>query len=342
MFPGRMYQVNIQAKRKELFDWDKTIGKQDASIQDAILKVLKQLSDDELRAFIDKTAKYPSWTKDGLGGRNQLITDALVAAQDITGEVFLKTVNKFSRSMGTGEKNIVEDILLKEGVPGIRYNDGFTRGKAGKKNKNYVIFDARIIDISKKYGITIPAAGKLLMEMDEGKDTPTTMRENFYSGGSAGQETRATRNNNPFNIVYGPAIGAGNIMWEGKLEYNPEIEDTFERFQDNVYGYRACILNTLTHYDRDGLNTVEKLVTKHAPLEGDIITDKYENPNQKNFINFVSKRLGVKPNQEINLRNKDVMKEYAKSVSMFEGFANPQDDDISKAIDLAYKYRNIE
>ena len=342
MFPGRMYQVNIQAKRKELFDWDKTIGKQDASIQDAILKVLKQLSDKELKAFIDDTARYPSWTKDGLGGRNQLITDALVAAQDITGEVFLKTVNKFSRSMGTGEKNIVEDILLKEGVPGIRYNDGFTRGKAGKKNKNYVIFDARIIDISKKYGITIPAAGKLLMEMDEGKDTPTTMRENFYSGGPTGQETRATRNNNPFNIVYGPAIGAGNIMWEGKLEYNPEIEDTFERFQDNVYGYRAGILNTLTHYDRDGLNTVEKLVTKHAPLEGDIITDKYENPNQKNFINFVSKRLGVKPNQEINLRNKDVMKEYAKSVSMFEGFANPQDDDISKAIDLAYKYRNIE
>ncbi len=342
MFPGKMYEVNIQVKSKKLFDWDKSIGKQDASIQDAILKVLKKLSDKELKAFIDDTARYPSWTKDGVGGRNQLITNALVAAQDVTGEIFLKTVNKFSRSLGTGERNIVEDILLKEGVPGIKYNDGFSRYKAGPKNKNYVIFDARIIDISKKYGITIPAAGKLLMEMDEGKDTPTTMRENFYSGGTAGQETRATRNNNPFNIVYGPAIGAGNIMWEGKLEYNPEIEDTFERFQDNVYGYRAGILNTLTHYDRDGLNTVEKLVTKHAPLEGDIITDKYENPNQKNFINFVSKRLGVKPNEKINLRNKDVMKEYAKSVSMFEGFKNPQDNDIIKAIDLAYKYRNIE
>jgi hypothetical protein len=133
MFPGKMYEVNIQAKRKELFDWNKTIGKQDTSIQDAILKVLKQLSDKELKAFIDKTARYPSWTRDGVGGRNQLITDALVAAQDITGEVFLKQVNRISKS-----SNIVEDILLKEGVPGIRYNDGF------KKNKNYVIFDARI------------------------------------------------------------------------------------------------------------------------------------------------------------------------------------------------------
>ena len=330
MFPGRMYEVNIQAKPKKLFDWNKTIGKQDASIQDAILKVLKKLSDKELKSFIDKTAKYPSWTRDGVGGRNQLITDALVAAQDITGEVFLNQVNRISKS-----SNIVEDILLKEGVPGIRYNDGF------KKNKNYVIFDARIIDISKKYGITIPAAGKLLMEIDEGKDTPTTMRENFYSGGPTSQETRATRNNNPFNIVYGPAIGAGNIMWEGKLEYNPEIEDTFERFQDNVYGYRAGVLNTISHYDR-GNKTVEQLIKVHAPKKGDIIKGRDENPNQRNFINFVSKRLNVKPDQEINIRDRDVMKEYAKSVSVFEGFANPKDDDISKAIDLAYKYRNIE
>ena len=331
MFPGKMYEVNIQAKRKELFDWNKTIGKQDTSIQDAILKVLKQLSDKELKAFIDKTARYPSWTRDGVGGRNQLITDALVAAQDITGEVFLNQVNRISKT----ETNIVENILLREGVPGIKYNDGF------KKNKNYVIFDARIIDISKKYGITIPAAGKLLMEMDEGKDTPTTMRENFRAGGPTSQETRATRNNNPFNIVYGPAIGAGNIMWEGKLEYNPEIEDTFERFQDNVYGYRAGVLNTISHYDR-GNKTVEQLIKVHAPKKGDIIKGRDENPNQRNFINFVSKRLNVKPDQEINIRDRDVMKEYAKSVSVFEGFANPKDDDISKAIDLAYKYRNIE
>jgi hypothetical protein len=167
------------------------------------------------------------------------------------------------------------------------------------------------------------------------------MRENFRTGGPTSQETRATRNNNPFNIVYGPAIGAGNIMWEGKLEYNPEIEDTFERFQDNVYGYRAGVLNTISHYDR-GNKTVEQLIKVHAPKKGDIIKGRNENPNQRNFINFVSKRLNVKPDQKINIKDRDVMKEYAKSVSVFEGFANPKDDDISKAIDLAYKYRNIE
>ena len=113
---------------------------------------------------------------------------------------------------------------------------------------------------------------------------------------------RATKNNNPFNIVYGPAIGASNIDWEGKVKHNPEVEDTFEVFENNAFGFRAGILNTLTHYDRDGLNTVEQLITKHAPKKGDIIKNGDENPNQRNFINFVSKNLGVNPNQEKNLK----------------------------------------
>ena len=175
MFPGRMYKVNIQAKSNQLFDWDKTMNKQPVIVQDATLKILNKLSDDELEMFIDATAKYPSWTRDNIGGRKQLISDALIAAQEVTGKEFLTQVNRVSKS------SVVEDILFKEGIQGIRYNDGLSRSKAGKKNKNYVIFDARIIDISKKYGITIPAAGKLLMEMDSANKDES--RERFNEGG---------------------------------------------------------------------------------------------------------------------------------------------------------------
>jgi len=153
---------------------------------------------------------------------------------------------------------------------------------------------------------------------------------------------RATKNNNPFNIVYGPAIGASNIDWEGKVKHNPEVEDTFEVFENNAFGFRAGILNTLTHYDRDGLNTVEQLITKHAPKKGDIIKNGDENPNQRNFINFVSKNLGVNPNQEINLKDRKVMKEYARLVATFEGHQNIQDNDLDKAVELAFTYRNIK
>ena len=164
-------------------------------------------------------------------------------------------------------------------------------------------------------------------------------------GLSEGKEVklnRATRNNNPFNIVYGPAIGVSDIDWEGKVKHNPEVEDTFEVFKNNTFGFRAGILNTLTHYDRDGLNTVEQLITKHAPIKGDIIKNGDENPNQLNFINFVSKNLGVNPNQEINLKDPKVMKEYAKLVATFEGHQDIQDSDLDKAIELAFTYRNIK
>ena len=66
--------------------------------------------------------------------------------------------NKNILKVISSDKKYVEDILEKSGVMGIKYNDGFTRKRKGKKNKNYVIFDARIIEISKKYGIAIPAA----------------------------------------------------------------------------------------------------------------------------------------------------------------------------------------
>ena len=159
--------------------------------------------------------------------------------------------------------------------------------------------------------------------------------------GSGVKLNKATKNNNPFNIVYGPAIGAGNINWEGKLEHDPTVEKTFERFKDNTYGVRAGVLNTLTHYGR-GKKTVEQLIKSHAPLEGDIVKGKLENPNQLNFINMVSKNLGVKPDQEINLQDPEVMKEYVRSVARFEGHQNLQESDIKEGTNLAFQYRNIQ
>jgi hypothetical protein len=57
---------------------------------------------------------------------------------------------------------------------GIKYNDGFTRKTKGKKKKNYVVFDARIIEISKKYGIAIPAAAALLQKIDSEQEESIT------------------------------------------------------------------------------------------------------------------------------------------------------------------------
>ena len=93
---------------------------------------------------------------------------------DLTGEDFISSINKLLNKGNTSDKKYVEDILEKSGVMGIKYNDGFTRKTKGKKNKNYVIFDARIIEISKKYGIAIPAAAALLQKIDSEQEESIT------------------------------------------------------------------------------------------------------------------------------------------------------------------------
>jgi hypothetical protein len=48
--------------------------------------------------------------------------------------------------------------LNKSGIPGIRYLDQGSRG-AGEGSRNYVAFDPKMIEILKKYGLLVPAAG---------------------------------------------------------------------------------------------------------------------------------------------------------------------------------------
>ena len=91
-------------------------------------------------------------------------------------------------------------------------------------------------------------------------------RLGFNNGEKVNPINRATRNNNPFNIVYGPAIGASNIEWEGKVPHNPEVENTFEVFKNNIFGFRAGMLNSLTHYDKYNDKTVEKLIKRHPHI----------------------------------------------------------------------------
>jgi len=155
------------------------------------------------------------------------------------------------------------------------------------------------------------------------------------------QATRATRNNNPYNLVYGPAIGASDIPWNDKLPHDPEIEDTFERFLTPLAGMRAGLINTLTHYER-GKNTVRDLISGHAPQRGDIkeFQGKDENPTES-FIRYVADEMGVEDTDELDLTNRDTLRKYNNAVIKFEGFENTDETLADSAIDLAYEYKQI-
>ena len=165
---GNLYKVNLKTTDKHLLDWDKKIESQPAGVVSAAEIAIDSLDNRQLTEFIDLYSRYPSWTKDSIDiDREQLVSDAWVTMGDLTGEDFISSINKLLNKGNTSDKKYVEDILEKSGVMGIKYNDGFTRKRKGKKNKNYVIFDARIIEISKKYGIAIPAAAALLKKVDD-------------------------------------------------------------------------------------------------------------------------------------------------------------------------------
>ena len=68
-------------------------------------------------------------------------------------------------SMNRNFPSIAAKTLNEEGVKGVKYADAFTRHKPNGKTFNYVIFDDRIVDIAKKYGVAVPIAAVMLSEI---------------------------------------------------------------------------------------------------------------------------------------------------------------------------------
>ena len=75
---------------------------------------------------------------------------------------FLKIINDIK---GSGK---VEKFLENYNIKGLKYKDSSSRAvrEGAPTSQNYVVFDPRIIEISKKYGIAIPVAGAVLKELE--------------------------------------------------------------------------------------------------------------------------------------------------------------------------------
>jgi hypothetical protein len=115
--PGRMYEVNINARPEEFLDWDKPLAQQPSTVRNVV--------DPRLKAdFPDIEASAP-WIKGN--------------------EVW----QAVARTEG---KNNASSALREAGIPGIRYLDQGSRN-AGQGSSNYVVFDDKLIDILKKYGM---------------------------------------------------------------------------------------------------------------------------------------------------------------------------------------------
>jgi len=162
---GRTYEVNIHASPDELLDWDKPLSQQPQKVQ-ALLK--------------DQPALV---AKDGMtlagGGKLRVETDPDFGPKyflEQGGSRFRLNSSDVTNLIGSGSegKSLYQAVMeryggdqvkaseaLKDaGIKGIQYLDQGSRA-AGEGTKNFVIFDDKIIEIAKKYGLSLPVAASL-------------------------------------------------------------------------------------------------------------------------------------------------------------------------------------
>ena len=175
-FPkSRIYEVNIKADPEHLMDWDKPLNKQSKYVQDAVENAANKIDIDPFEHL-------------GL---------AAVRKEHPRSQTYSPTGNDIYNDLEEilGKKEAATNALKGAGIPGIKYLDEGSRGQKYwvarhpqggavefpnetdtlayiKRNpeyslerpnisSNYVVFDDKIIEIAKKYGIPLAAASAI-------------------------------------------------------------------------------------------------------------------------------------------------------------------------------------
>jgi len=154
MSPGRMYEVDINARPEQFLDWDKPLSAQPREIGSAVQKAV--------------AARYGD--KPPMAGGPSIIArnyDAIMSGNfdAVTGDVALKQAGGFKGPAAASER------LREAGIPGIKYLDQGSRG-AGEGSRNYVVFDDKLVNILRKYGLIGGAATGAMYQGSEAQAAP--------------------------------------------------------------------------------------------------------------------------------------------------------------------------
>lgn len=133
--------------------------------------------------------------------------------------------------------------------------------------------------------------------------------------GGANAKVRSFRNNNFGNLNY---VGQEGASLEAK---NGKGEARFAKFNTPEEGFRA-LANQLTSYSEGTskaagykkLNTVQDIIKLYAP--------ESEN-NTSQYVDSLSKKLGVRGDQQLDLKDPKVMTQMMRGIATIEG-GNPQ------------------
>jgi len=127
---GSLYRTEIDVDPDTLLDWDKPLSEQPDNIKAA------------WGNFVSNNPAYADPAK--VGGQ----------FANPTGEQFYSAIFEESPGMGMPARAQVTETLKAQGIPGIRYRDGMSRGDVAEPTYNYVMFDDKPISIVERGNAT--------------------------------------------------------------------------------------------------------------------------------------------------------------------------------------------
>jgi hypothetical protein len=156
---GRMYEVNIHASPDELLQWEKPMAEQSALVRAAMSDLPVALKDGEPIRFRDSTIVQEGgqWRLKTGGASFRLSPSDM--ARLFGNEESLTAQNAFRRAESNmGERGVI-DRLLNRGVKGVAHVD-----EHGFNTTDYSIWDDKILEIVKKFGIAATLGAGLINE----------------------------------------------------------------------------------------------------------------------------------------------------------------------------------
>jgi hypothetical protein len=176
---GKMYEVDIDASPDELLDFDAPLDEQPQNVKD----------------LLNKT----DW--------NEYAEDAIYERMydsNPTGASLLR----YLEEEGAG---YASEALRDAGIKGVKYADAQTRFSPKGKTHNYVIFDDKLIEISRKYGIPPVMASAVIA----GTMSPEQAQAQTESTARQDMTRRERRANPPSEVLRNYSVGqAGKAIGE--------------------------------------------------------------------------------------------------------------------------------
>jgi hypothetical protein len=263
----------------------------------ARLQRLQNLNRDR-QASIDRAqlGKAPAAAADVFaGGPYNAIAGGLTAAGNFLG------VPRIGRALGIYDSDVTSVEVPKIGTGSATpYYDMIRQ----TEQANQPVTEAQLLERLKASDTTKAKA----TEAERAKNVTAAQKEGFadWQLDAKGKPVRGLVNNNP-----------GNIRPDKAYTWNGATGEAggFVQFGSPEAGIRALTLNLLS-YDQQGINTVQGIINRWAPPS--------ENKTG-NYVNQVAKDLGVKPTDQLNVKDANVMRQLVDSIIKFENGKNPYD-----------------